>query len=263
MLNQNVINSLVWLYSIFDIKLLTLIAAGFTIYFGYQKVTKKVCISYSINTERGYDPHITNFVVSNKRDSVIVISSIDMWIGDKGKTDIIKFNEPLVLKSYDAKLVEIPKYSNIYNEKGPVFIELFDALSFSLITVSGEVIRCDVESAVTVKSLEGRLYKSSKIFNNIVLTRRMGFVFTYHIKNEDTNVIFDKYGIIVGSSPFTWNAFPDISEDLFGSFLISSGYHDRYDDYALFKVEDNLDTTFVLNKYTMNEKITKSVEEEV
>ncbi|WBM70214.1 hypothetical protein OH773_19025 [Buttiauxella sp. WJP83] len=255
MINQNVIDGLVWLYSIFDIKLLTVIATGFTIYFGYQKVTKKICVSYSISSGKLYDSHVTNFVISNKRDNSIIISSVNMKIGSKGSIELIKFEDPLVLKGYDAKLIDVPKYSDIYDQNGPVSIDVFERLSFSVITKSGEVIDCDVESSLTLKNFDNRLYKRVQIFNNIVLTSKMGFIFTYRINDKVNDVIIDKHGFISGSTPFKYNMFPDMSEEFFENFLISYGYHTVYDEYALFKVQDNLNIALVLNKPMVQNKI--------
>ncbi|MCK8585986.1 hypothetical protein LNQ51_14025 [Yersinia ruckeri] len=255
MINQNAIDGLLWLYSIFDIKLLTVIATGFTIYFGYQKVTKKICVSYSISSGKLYDSHVTNFVISNKRDNSIVISSINMKIGNKGSIELIKFDEPIVLKGYDAKLIDVPKYSNLYDQNGPISIETFERLSFSVITMSGEIISCDVENSLTLKSLEDRLHKRVRTFNNIVLTSKMGFIFTYRIKDKVTDVIIDNHGGITGYTPFAYNMFPEMSGEFFGDFLISNGYHSFYDDYALFKVKDNLNIELVLSKSIMQNKI--------
>ncbi|WP_198298930.1 hypothetical protein [Dickeya dianthicola] len=255
MINQNVIDRLVWLYSIFDIKLLTVIATGFTIYFGYQKITKKICVSYSISSGKLYDSHLTNFVISNKRDNSIVIFSINMKIGNKGSIELIKFEEPLVLKGYDAKLVNVPEYSDIYDQNGPISIDIFERLSFSVITRSGDVISCDVESPLTLKSLEDRLYKRTHTFNNIVLTSKMGFIFTYRIKDKVIDVIIDKHGFIPGYTPFTFNMFPEMSEEFFANFLISNGYHAFYDNYTLVKVQENLSTELVLNKSMIQNKV--------
>lgn len=255
MINKEVLERLTWLYSIFDIKLLTFIAAGFTIYFGYQKITKKICVSYSLSFSRLYESHITNFVISNKRDNVVIVSSIIMKIGKKGSIQIIDFEEPLVLKGYDAKLIDIPQYSEIYSPTGPISIEHNDRLSFSLVTGSGEIIFCDVESPFTSEAMEGRLSKQTTMFNGIVLTRKMGFIFNYAIKDKNTNIIFDNHGFITGYTPFGYNFFEEISEESFGAFLISNGYHDLYDNYALFEVLNNLDTTMILSKATIQKKL--------
>lgn len=255
MINQNVIDGIKWLYSIFDIKLLTLIATGFTIYFGHQKVTKKICVSYCISSGKLYGSHVANFVISNKRDNSITISSINMKIGNKGSIELINFDEPIVLKGYDAKLIDIPKYSDIYDQDGPISIDTFERLSFSVITVSGDVIGCDVESSFTLKNLEGRLHKRVVTFNNIVLTSKIGFVFTYRIKDKVTEVIIDNHGFITGYTPFPYNMFPEMSGEFLGEFLISHGYHSFYDDYALYKVKDDLNTELVLSKSKMQSKI--------
>ncbi|WP_064365967.1 hypothetical protein [Pantoea ananatis] len=254
MFNKEVLERITWLYSIFDIKLLTFIAAGFTIYFGYQKITKKICVSYAFTCGTLYDTHITNFVISNKRDNVIIVSSIYMRIGNKGSIQIINFPEPLVLKGYDAKLIDIPQYSSIYGVNGPISITFDDRLSFSLITIAGDMVACEVESPATSKDLEGRLLKSTIKFNDIILTRNMGFIFTYSINGTVKNVIFDKHGFIEGYTPFSYNMFKDISADSFGDFLISNGYHELYDDYSLYKILGNLDTSLVLSKASKQKK---------
>lgn len=254
-MNQNIIDVLTWLYSGFDIKLLTVIAAGFTIYFGYQKITKKICVSYSISSGKLYDPHVTSFVISNKRDNLIIISSINMKIGDKGSIELIKFEDPFVLRGYDAKLIDIPKYSDVYDKNGIVSIGVSEKLSFSVITMSGKIIGCDSESPVSLKNYEGRLFKNTQKYKDIVLTRRMGFIFTYRIKDEESDVIIDKNGFIPGYTPFSYNLFEDMSKESFGYFLISNGYHDRYDNYVLFKVQDDLSTTLILHKAMMESKI--------
>ncbi|HBR2945308.1 MULTISPECIES: hypothetical protein [unclassified Klebsiella] len=257
MINQKVIDGLVWLYSIFDIKLLTVIATGFTIYFGYQKVTRRICVSYGISSSRLYDSYVSNLVVSNKRDNSIAISSIVLGIGVKGTIELVKFDEPLVLKGYDTKLVDVPKYSSIYDKNGPVRIDTFESLFFSIVTISGEVIECEVESPVTIKTLAGRLFKNTANFNGVVLTKRMGFIFSYCVGGKSEDVIIDKYGFIPERTPFRGNMLPQISKDFFENFLISEGYHDYYDNYALYKVNDNLETVLVLSKASVNVKRAK------
>ncbi|EPH0681933.1 hypothetical protein [Klebsiella aerogenes] len=257
MINQKVIDGLVWLYSIFDIKLLTVIATGFTIYFGYQKVTKRICVSYSISTSTLYDSHVANLVVSNKRDNSIAISSIILGIGMKGTVELVKFEEPLVLKGYDTKLIDVPKYSSIYDKNGPVRIDIFESLFLSIVTISGEVIECEVESPVTSKMLEGRLSKRTVNFNGIVLTNRMGFIFSYYVGGKSEDVIIDKYGFIPERTPFNSNMLQSVSKEFFENFLISEGYHDYYDNYALYKVKDNLETELILSKASLNVKKAK------
>ncbi|HHT8352529.1 TPA: hypothetical protein ACT3KO_001481 [Raoultella ornithinolytica] len=257
MINQKVIDDLVWLYSIFDIKLLTVIATGFTIYFGYQKVTKLICVSYSVSSSSLYDSHITNLVVSNKRDNSIAISSMMLGIGMKGVIELVKFEEPLILKGYETKLVDVPKYSSIYDKNGPVKMDVLESLFFSIVTISGEVIECEVESPVTIKTMVGRLSKNTVCFNGIVLTNRMEFIFSYYVGGKSEDVIIDKHGFISENTPFRCNMFPTVTKEFFEQFLISEGLHDYYNNYALYKVHDNLQTELVLSKASVNDKIGK------
>ncbi|WDQ09594.1 hypothetical protein [Klebsiella grimontii] len=257
MINQKVIDDLLWLYSIFDIKLLTMIATGFTIYFGYQKVTKRICVSFSVSAGRLYDLHIANLVVSNKRDNSIAISSMILGVGEKGSFELVKFGEPLVLKGYDTKLVDVPKYSSLYDGEGPIRFDILESFSFSIVTISGEVIECEVESPIRIKTLEGRLVKNTVYFNKIVLTDRMGFIFSYYVGGKTEDVIIDKSGFIPEKSPFRFNLLPDVSKEFFESFLLSEGYHNYYDNYALYKVHDNLQTELVLSKASVNTKAGK------
>ncbi|BBS11562.1 hypothetical protein WP5W18C01_16560 [Klebsiella aerogenes] len=257
MINQKVIDDLMWLYSIFDIKLLTVIATGFTIYFGYQKVTKKICVSFKISASRLYDSHIANLVVSNKRDNSIAISSILLGVGEKGSFELVNFTEPLVLKGYDTKLIDVPKYSSIYDGDKSLKFDILESFSFSIVTISGEVVVCEVESPVTFKALEGQLFKNTVYFNDIVLTDRMSFIFSYYVGGKSEDVIIDKSGFIPENSPFNFNQLSEVSKEFFESFLVLQGYHDYYDNYALYKVHDNLQTELVLSKASMNAKIGK------
>ncbi|HHG8819040.1 TPA: hypothetical protein ACPYVC_004978, partial [Escherichia coli] len=102
MINSEAIEQLMWLWSLFDIKFLSILAAAFTIYFGVQKISKKVTVSYSTDVSRIYDMHISTIILNNKRDNAIAISSINMEVEGKGILQVIKFDSPLLLKNYDS-----------------------------------------------------------------------------------------------------------------------------------------------------------------
>lgn len=257
MINQKVLDMLSWAYSIFDIKLLTVIATGFAIFFGYQKVSKKICVSFSIASGKLYGAHVGSLVISNKRDNTIAISSIMMDIGNKGRLQLVKFEEPLVLKSYDTQLIDVPKYSRLYDGNTPVQIGILEKLDFSITTMSGKVISCHIESPTSIKSLEGRLHKSVSKFNDIVLTDKMGFVFSYFVDGEAVNIIFDKHGFIPGSTPFRYNSFPDMTMESFRDFLVQDGYHEHFTNYALYEIDDKLQAVLVLSKSMVNSSMNK------
>lgn len=257
---QNVVDGLTWLYSIFDIKLLTVIATCFSIYFGYQKVNKKICVSFSVSDGNLYPAHISNLVLLNKRDNAITIKCINLKIGEKGTLKLVEFNPPLVLKAYDAQLIEVKKYSYIYGRDGEVVIELTDELTFTAIANGGKKIKCLTESSgtVTLEGLKEMITINTSTFNDIVLTDRMSYIFFYRdIDNVSDlkHVIFDRNGFIPDYSLFGVNCFPDFSIEEFRSFLINGGRHDRFSNYSLFKVLDNLRTELVLDKAMVNKFI--------
>lgn len=260
MINKDVIDGVLLLWSFFDIRLLTLIAAGFTIYFGYQKVTKKISVSFSIKSDRLYESHITNFAISNKRDNVVIISSIKMSIGKKGNLQLIKFDKPLVLKGYESIPIDIPKYSKLRGLNGPIAIEAYDRLTFSVITGSGDVINCDFESPLTLDGLDGRIIKQIVRFNDIILTNRMEYIFNYRINGKDTDAVFDKGCMITGDTPFGINFFPEMSGENFENYLVQSKFHDYFENYALFKVNENLVTELIFTKNTVEEKLAQQLE---
>ncbi|ELY3628206.1 hypothetical protein SMX40_003423, partial [Cronobacter turicensis] len=142
MLNKEVIDDLIWLWSLFDIRLLTFIAACFTIYLGYQKVDKKVSVSYSLTTDLLYGTHISNIILANKRDNVITINSVLLTIGEEGRVILFKTENPLIVKAYETTMVEIPKYSYLTNGSANVTFDFNKALNFSILTAYGKVIDC-------------------------------------------------------------------------------------------------------------------------
>lgn len=253
MINQKVTDMLLWVYAIFDVKILTLIAAGFAIYFGYQKITRKICVSYRVSGNQLYVMHIENLVFSNKRDNSIVISSIRLRIGEKGNFTLVEFDKPAVLKAYDVLSVDVPKYSGIYDGGGNVFIEPYDNLVFYIITTAGKVIECTLESHGTLYGSEERLYKKTSKFRDIVLTDRMAYIFTYYLDGKLGNTIIDNHGRVFGDRPFSHNSFPLLSVESFRDFLIASGVHDILTNYELYKVNASLITDKILNKRMVSE----------
>lgn len=245
---KEIIDFLTTIYSYFNIKLLTVIATGFTIYFGYQKVSKKICISYSISSGVLYDKNITNLVLSNKKDNVLAISSIFVKIGSKGRLALVEFEKPLVIKGYETHQVEVPMYSAIYNDNERVNIDFNDKLSFFVSTTSGVIIKCTIESPVNFKLLNNRIQKITSTLGDIVLTDKMGYVFICFIDGERKVALIDKHETIIGYTPFHFNRFPEITSDSFRDILIDYGYHNLFSNYVLYQVDEKPQAKEILNK---------------
>lgn len=256
MINYKVIEHLTWLWSFFDIKLLTFIAAGFTIFFGYQKISKKVAASFGLSSNRIYDTHIPAVVLSNKRDNTLSISSISIRIGFKGLLNLKKFDTPLILKGYDAVKVDLPLFSKLFKGADEIVIDIMDEITFYIYTTSGTRITCITESSNYLENIRDNIAKQNVILNNIVLTDRMKYIFFYKKNGSEKHVIIDKTNFFNDDNPFHFNMIPDFNKETFTEALIRFGYHRTFENYMLFEIDDKLQSKFILNKqHVQNELV--------
>lgn len=249
-----------WLWSLFDIKLLTFFAAGFTIYFGYQKTSKKVCISYSISSSRIYDPHIPAIIISNKRDNSISISSIEMDINEKGKLTLVEFATPTILKGYESQKIDIPKYSNLRLHGQLYKLGILDDISFNLITTGGHKINCEIESNLTLPA-PNMITKAVYNLNEIILTSRMMYIFFYKLASQEKHCIIDIGNFFNEENPFHFNYLANINDNILIDIMLNYGYHERFENYMCFKIDENLTSHLAFNK-TQVEKIKNTVTDE-
>lgn len=238
-MNPDVINIFSWIYSLFDIRFVSLIAALFAIYFAYQKLQVKICISCNMCTNRLYGTHISDVVISNKRDNVTSITLLQLELPGKGEFSLIKLSPPLVLKGYESHALDVPKYSRLYNGYGEVKIEDFEIPSFKVITIDGKVIDCELQSHNTVTDTEDMITVQSNKFNGIVLTDMMAFIFSYKFKGEEKNTIVDRLGIFHADNPFPFDRTNNPIVETIKNLMINSEYHDFLDNYMLFSVDEH------------------------
>lgn len=257
MINHKVIEHLAWLWSIFDIKLLTFIAAGFTVFFGYQKISKKVAASFSLSSNRIYNTHIPAVVLSNKRDNTLSISSISMRIGCKGVMHIKKFETPLILKGYDSVRVELPLNSKLFKGEKEINIEIFDVITFYLITTSGAEITCITESSISIDNIEDKIVPYSTTLNGIVLSERMKYIFFYKKNGIEKHVIIDQTNFFNDNNPFHFNWLQDLDKATFTRIMTDFGYHQSFDNYMLFEIDQNLKQHHILNKQGIQDYLDK------
>lgn len=257
MINYKAMEQLDWLWSLIDIKLLTIFAAAFTIYFGIQKISKKVAVSYSMSSNRLYDTHIPAIILTNKRDNAIAIASIDMEIEGKGFLKVIKFEIPLLLKSYESLNVELPKFSRLYKGNQLIKLDPFERLHFHIVTTSGKEIKCVTESSITLPNTNNQITTQNVTFNNIVLTDRMSYIFFYKNDDSEKHCVIDKSLFINGDNPFHFNLLEGDTLEDFYTIFINFGYHQRFKNYMLFKIDNSLTRSLILNKGMVEKKLTE------
>lgn len=250
MINQEVIKNILWLIYLFKANPLVIIGGVFTIYFAIQKLSKKVAISYSMSSSRLYDTHIPALIISNKRDNAIAISSIEVKVNLNLRITLIKFDSPLVLKAYDTVKVDLPHYSNIYHNEGEFKFEPFDKMDFYLNETSGKSIHCHIESSFNVQSDSERTTIHTVKYEDLVITEKYGFVFTYYENGEKKNLVIDRSGMFHNDNPFPFNHMKinEITKDNFKGLLLNYGIHDYLENYLLVEINPNLSTEVILTK---------------
>ncbi len=170
-----------------------------------------------------------------------------MDINNKGKLTLVDFETPILLKGYETQKIDIPKYSNLRLHGELVNIELLETISFTIITTGGCKINCDIESHIT-EPVQNMITKGVYKLNEITLTSRMMYIFFYKIGAQEKHCIIDTGHFFNEENPFHFNFLRDINEDILIDAILRYGYHERFENYMCFKINENLNSDMVFNK---------------
>ncbi|MGB7799794.1 hypothetical protein [Buttiauxella sp.] len=252
MINQTVITHLEWLWSIFDIKLLSFIAAGFTIYFGTQKLTQKISVSYHITSCRLYETRITNLILANKRDNTITFSKIYIKINEQSRGSLVDLKKPIILKAYETIDVDVPLYTTLSVRRDNVEISFTDNITFYLLTTSGKLIECETEVSGHIETEYPIITKNILTLRGVLLTNKMSYVFFYVKNGKELHCILDWAYMIHVDNPFNGNVFENFTPEILKDILIKDGYHNQFEQYILYKVNENLSCTRIFSKESVS-----------
>lgn len=254
MLNEKVINSLTWVYSLFDIKLLTVMAAGLTIYFGLQKITKKVSVYYVTSSDEFCSDYISTLVLTNRRDNTIVITETGMEFVGRGGCSIIKHSPPIALKPYDSHTIELEPHSSIYDCKEKKHSEMEGFIRFYLIDTAGKKHHCTTECPIHEFGFPRyHIYRS--YVGDILLTNKIAFIFQYKIRENHYCCAISKRGIVSENNPFGSFSFQGNANDILAlrGALISEGLHEKFDNYAFYQLDEQLELVKIYNKKNVSD----------
>ncbi|MEL9802483.1 hypothetical protein J4X07_25070, partial [Escherichia coli] len=81
------------------------------------------------------------------------------------------------------------------------------------------------------------------------------YIFFYANDNGEKYCIIDVSLFINGDNPFHFNFLKEDELRDFSSILIGYGYHQRFKSYALFKIDNHLAPSLVLNKSMIENNI--------
>lgn len=240
MLNQSVIDSMGGLLSLFDLKLIAIISSVFAIYFSYMKISNKVMISYVMRSEILKETHFEKIIVCNKRDKVLIVSSLFVKFGDDYHK-LKNFHPPLILKAYEAIEVVPDEYSYlIHRLTGEKYqFTLTGDYEFILELHGGKPIICEV---ITFRSeIRGTLKVLKSRFEDILLTPEMLYIIEYN--NGD---VWKK--TIVSNNGFVFNEFFGGANGIEAENLHGDNFKQLVRDYC-----DNLWVDYHVYKITGKE----------
>lgn len=225
------------------VTILTVLAAGYTIYLGIQKTGMKVKASFSVDLERSYEPRISNIVLQNDKDLPVCIYRLFAIFDDNSYLEIKKFDSPLVLKPYEAVKIITDPYSrlrlgneihkpDLFSENTKIGLELLDKIHI-----------CDSKKykESSLKDFK-QIAKYTKYFNNIVYNERVKYILVYEIDGVSKTAFLSPSGVISEEWNLSYNKIGvkgnEINEEHISLFL-EQKYSGIIKAYQIYLVDKN------------------------
>lgn len=230
--------------------ILTILAGVYTVYFGIQKTGTKVKATFSIVAEKSYETRISNVVLQNKKDLPVCIYKVLAIFDDKTYLELKKFDNPLVLKPYEALTVITDPYSRLRlgnDIHEPSFFSSDIKIALQLLD---EVYVCESQKykESSLKELK-QIAKSTSRFNGIVYNEHVKYILVYEINGLNKTAFFHPSGLISQEWNLGYNAIGiknrELNDDDISLFL-QQNYSEIIKAYEIHLVDKNsLKTTFV------------------
>lgn len=264
MINQDVFDKLIWLFSLFKTYQLTIITSSIAIYFAIMKLTNKIGISYSIGGDIVYGQNVSNIVIFNKRDKVCLIDEITLT--HNNLTFILKsFDTPLMIKPYESTSIEPDIVSRWYDANGKKVdfrIDVLGALFFRVNLSGGKKVDCEIIGRVHPTD-SSYMRKSTVNLNGLILSEYMKHVLTVIKNGESYNVIFLHNGFIENShilGNFNGILANDNTTSGIKNIIVNHKLHQKWDNYYLYEIDKNLSSRETLRKYDVMRELGEIVE---
>jgi len=234
------------------------IGAGFGIYFSYMKLTSKITYSFSVSP-RFYGDKLTDFVFQNRRDKTYVIQKVFCKYADGEISRLKDFHPPLILKPYEAVVVEFEDVSEWQSRDGitykPNYMDSFEIFAF---THGKGVIKCKREYKSKHKEHTVKPFTSS--FDDLILQGDMFFVLAGWQGKKSVKIVFYRSGFLDGSENFGGYNYIDIKdspcltvEDI-TRVVFRKGFDKQWDFFRIYSVENyKLNVVFTHRSKDQNE----------
>lgn len=218
--------------------ILLITGTGFGIYFSLQKVGTKIAAEYKVSKSRFCAQHISNIVLSNKKDKTISIWSIHAVFDKDFKLELDKFDPPKILKAYETVSLLLPKYSSL-GINGDNFIPDYFRGNVSLYIDTGDkFIKCKEEIKKDFLNFYTPINRNSYKFNGHVFDESVAFILNYFYSDKSYTAFICKSGFIGNEWQFGLNHLGDneITEITIEWFVKQYGFDKLFTNYLCFKV---------------------------
>lgn len=207
------------------------VASILAIILAVKKLSINVKALFSIKGHTVYGPHIYEVTLINKKDSNLIIYSIDLELPSKQIVELRNFSPPTLLKALDTRQFDIEPFT----DKGPTY----EALKKSKIKLSTENKYYTCKPARPKRTADVILPFRSRVHGVVVGEMARNVIVLKESKTSDYKVIqVSKSGGFTESIRGVWFLEKDLSdEDLFNFLNMLNLYDFRlYDATGLAEI---------------------------
>ncbi|MFW2082987.1 hypothetical protein ACNPQK_18700 [Acinetobacter guillouiae] len=177
----------------------------FTISFGLKKIGHKIHAIFHVVSEKSYETRITNVILQNHKDKPVCVYRLLAVFEKKYTLELKKFNEPVIIKPFEALTIHTDPYSKLILNDEPyvpefnsseieIYIELFD-----------RVVLCNTDSYKRTTLGEMQILKKTKKFNGIVYNDGVKYFLCYMHEGQSKTAFIHKSGHISEDWSLSYN----------------------------------------------------------
>jgi len=218
--------------------LILITASCFTIFFAFQKFSKKITAQSTVSMGLFSDKYISNVVLTNKRDNVVSIWSICAVFDKDNCLELDKFNPPIILKSYETISLPFPKYSSL-SINGDKYKPHFISGKVELYIDDGnKMMKCEQQFKSDNLDIFTKVSKNIATFNGHVFDDTVGYFISYFYEEKSHTAFVSNSGFISNEWGFSPNHFGDevVTPQLIDWFMKHHDFDKIFSNYVVFKV---------------------------
>lgn len=216
-------------------------ASGFAIYFSYLKLSSdRLEVSYSVISRLFSAERISNLVIQNKRDKVVIVYSVSAVFDNNRYLELIRFNKPLVIKPFECVSIEAEEYSYLCVDEDKRNLDYFNC--DIVIESNRKLIKCVSSRRESLHSKYKVITKVKNSFSDFVYDKSVKYIFLYHEFGDSGRgkvAFISKDGFIGNEWDFSFNHLGGCATaDQFLSAIKSDDVKDRIRSFTLFEVDE-------------------------